>query len=60
MNLQDLVDYEISGSWWAGWLPFGHEMTARYMVWKTKRKMRRYERFIKIRNHIQLMKSLYK
>lgn len=43
MTFREAVEYEISGSWWAGYLPFQwmHNLAGRYFVWKTHRKFGR-------------------
>lgn len=51
MNIEEMVRYEILGSWWASWVPF-HNLVARYMVWKTTRKMKRHNR------HVAMIKKM--
>jgi len=40
----DILKYELHASWWAPFIHWGwgRDLTARYFVWKTKRKLRRY------------------
>ncbi len=38
----DLIEYEIAGSWWAAWIPWFSAPIAKYFVWKTGYKYRRY------------------
>ena len=42
-DAERFVQYEIAGSWWASWIPFGHGLIAAYFVWKVRGKMRRLE-----------------
>mgnify|MGYP003665696909 CR=1 FL=1 len=38
-TFEKVLDYEISGCWWASLVPFGHGITSRLMLRRTKRKM---------------------
>lgn len=39
------VEYEIAASWWTGFLPWPlHSIAARYIVWSTRRKVKRFWR----------------
>lgn len=46
ITLHDAVEYELRGSWWASWVfwGWGQELTARYFVWKARKKHTRYVR----------------
>ena len=44
--LSFLVEYEITGRWWTGFMPsFLHGTVAEYMVRKTKKKYHRYFKY---------------
>ena len=48
--IQDILDYEVRSHWLAYLIPFewGQRLVAKYIVWKTLRKYKRYEKIYKI------------
>ncbi|HLS11782.1 MAG TPA: hypothetical protein VK050_06435 [Flavobacteriaceae bacterium] len=50
---KDLIDYEISSSWWAGAVKIGwmQRLSGKYFAWKTIRKYKRYLYAIERRNN---------
>ena len=46
INLKELLDYEMRGSWWASYIsnPYLQSLVASYFAWKTSRKYNRYKR----------------
>jgi len=55
MTLQGLLEYEITGSWWAGfiWWQWGIDLSSAYFAWKVKTKYNRWVDFNRIRTAIK-------
>lgn len=50
MTVHELLRYEISASWWAGFIsnPKLQELVADYYLWKVNRKLRHWNRAVEI------------
>jgi len=57
-TIKSLVEYEIAGSWWFGFISNSwlQDRVAKYVIWKTKRKYKRYQLY-KLRKKILDMTS---
>jgi 2-phosphoglycerate kinase len=61
LPIQSVVEYEVASSWWAPYISntFLQDLAAKYMLWKTIRKMKRYKKFLYLRRKLELKKALY-
>jgi hypothetical protein len=61
LPIEEVLEYEVAGSWWACYISAGflQELVCKYMVWKVKIKLKRYKKFLYIRHRMELKKALY-
>jgi hypothetical protein len=55
-----ILDYEVSSSWWAGWIggELAQAVSAKYFAWKVKRKFASYMKSVDYRKKHGIVREL--